>query len=199
MNNAILIFTTMGLLICALAMTVLLRQIGLISRRMVELGRGGRAPGLEIGTAIPVCQFNLADGSGKLDLSSTGGRPVILLFASLSCGLCRSLLENLRDLDSDVLGSVVLMLLDSGPWKRFSSELDDLGLKAVPVVFAVNYVEEYQITMPPQVYVADGDLKIVEAGRVFTVNELAKFFEKHIGPSDSNALSHKQKEDCLEQ
>ena len=65
MTKAILIFTTLVLLACALAMSALLRQIGLISRRMVDLGKGGKPPGLKIGTAVPVRVFDLADGSGN--------------------------------------------------------------------------------------------------------------------------------------
>ena len=198
MTNVMLILTTMGLLVCALAMTALLRQIGLISRRMVDLGKGGRPPGLEIGKEIPTRVFELADGSEKLNISADGDRPTALLFASLSCALCRSLLEGLRTLDPEILDSTVLMLLDSGPWSRFSPELRELGLGGISVVFAAAMAGAFEISMPPQVYVVDGDLRIVAAGRVFTAEELAKMIAEHIGIAERDMLSDIRKENRLE-
>ncbi len=198
MTNAILIFTTLGLLACALAMSALLRQIGLISRRMVDLGKGGKPPGLKIGTEVPERVFDLADGSGKLDIGADGERSTVLLFASLSCGVCRSVLEGMRSLDPTILSRTVLMLLDSGPWSRFESELRELGLSRIPVVSAAGIVEAFEITMPPQLYVIGGDIRVVAAGHVFTPEELIQIVGGHIGPADNESLSHARKENRLE-
>ena len=198
MTNVMLILTTVGLLVCALAMTALLRQIGLISRRMVDLGKGGRPPGLEIGKEIPTRAFELADGTGRLNLSAEGDRPIALLFASLSCALCRSLLEGLHGLEPEILDSAVLMLLDSGPWSRFSPELRELRFDGIPIVFAAGMAEAFEISVPPQVYIVGSDSRIVAAGRVFTAEELAEMIAEHVGIAESEILSDTRKENRLE-
>jgi|GEM_PF-5834290 len=198
MTNLLLVLTTLGLLLCASAMTALLRQIGLISRRMIELGKGGKPPGLETGTAVPARVFELADGSGILTIGADGDRPTALLFASLSCALCRGLLEGLRDLDPEILDATVLMLLDSGPWSRFAPELRELGLGGIPVVFAAPMAEALEISMPPQVYIVGSDALIVAASRVFTTEELSKITAGHIDPAESETESDTRKENRLE-
>lgn len=180
MTNLLLIFTVIGLALCAMAMTALLRQVGLISRRLIEAGKGGREPGLTVGTPIPVREFQLADGSGMVGVPP-GGRATVLLFASLSCASCRSLLEALHAMDRRILDRTILMLLDSGPWERFLPELEGLRLAEMPVVFANELAVAFEIGMPPQIYLVDGRGSVAYAGRVLSVEELNAAVSGRIG------------------
>jgi hypothetical protein len=184
MTDVLLIMTVLGLLLCSLAMTALLRQVGSISHRLVDLGKGGREPGLPLGSEIPVHEFSLADGSGGLQIRTDEGQPTVLLFASLSCQLCRTVLEGMHELAPELLEATVLMLLDSGPWKRFAGELEELGLDGVRTVFAVDLVNTFEAAAPPYVYVVGAGGKILERGRVFSVEEFREMTVKHVGASE---------------
>jgi len=165
----------LGMLTMSLLLFMMVRQIGLLSRRIRHTKSSKRQPSLEIGSRSPHLAFESYDRSGPIRVPVTGEGESFLLFASFSCTLCRPVLEQVAELPAAMRDRMVLMMLDTSIADRFAGEIAGWKLGGFRIVEAYSMATDFRIEHAPVIFVIDeqGEVRAVEA--IFGFDELREF------------------------
>lgn len=127
----------------------LTRQIGLLHERISPVGARTMNYGPEIGTLAP--GFEEEDFLGRqVTLGVESGRRTLLLFISMSCDICKTLLPNIRAISQEERDNLDVVLVspksDSAHIKRF---IQENKLNSIPIVVSDKLNEIYRINIAP--------------------------------------------------
>lgn len=161
-------------LLLALTVLALARQIGLLHRRLPALGARMGNPGPEIGEQLPAFEAHTLDGR----LATVGGihaQHRLLVFVSATCDVCRLLAPALRSIaksDRDTLHTVIVGIdRDEEEFRQFVQhyKLDQSPLHAIA---APELAKTYAIAGTPYALLVDQQGVLVTKGLVNNLEQM---------------------------
>jgi hypothetical protein len=156
MTIAIQCVLLFGLLISTLLLFLMVRQIGVLSRR-IKVRSKGRAPALDRGTPIPVTEFASIDEKDVYRVPVTGSGDTNLLFVSFSCPTCREIMDKLVELPAAKVARTILLFLDGGVRLEHGEELRRLRDAGLRMVEGQLLAEKFAVSRAPIVFVVSED------------------------------------------
>ena len=123
--------------ILALTVLALVRQIGVLHERVAPLGALSTKNAVEVGQAAP--QFDVIDLAGRplhIGGRSPDGRSQLLLFVSPSCPMCKKLLPVARSFARSERRGVALLLMGDGDRPSHEALIAEHRLQDVPFALA---------------------------------------------------------------
>jgi methylamine dehydrogenase accessory protein MauD len=123
--------------VLALTVTALARQIGVLHERVAPLGALSTKNAVEVGQPAP--QFDVIDLAGRpLHIGGAGadGRSQLLLFVSPSCPMCKKLLPVARSFAHSERRGVALVLMGDGDRPSHEALIAEHRLGDVPFALA---------------------------------------------------------------
>jgi methylamine dehydrogenase accessory protein MauD len=123
--------------VLALTVAALARQIGVLHERVAPLGALSTRNAVEVGQPAP--QFDVIDLAGRplhIGGASTDGRSQLLLFVSPSCPMCKKLLPVARSFARSERRGVALVLMGDGDRPSHEALIAEHRLQDVPFALA---------------------------------------------------------------
>jgi methylamine dehydrogenase accessory protein MauD len=122
----------LGLVVTVLAVIVLAlaRQIGILHTRLAPAGALMNTSGPEVGTAAPQLALRAIDGS-PVTIGGPGLQPLLLLFVSPNCPVCRELVPVARSLSRHEKLRLVFAS-DGGDEQRHNAYVEAMDIGAYP-------------------------------------------------------------------
>jgi methylamine dehydrogenase accessory protein MauD len=123
--------------VLALTVVALVRQIGVLHERVAPLGALSTKNAVEVGQAAP--QFDVIDLAGRplhIGGRSPDGRSQLLLFVSPSCPMCKKLLPVARSFARSERQGVALVLMGDGDRPSHEAMIAEHRLQDVPFALA---------------------------------------------------------------
>jgi methylamine dehydrogenase accessory protein MauD len=123
--------------VLALTVVALVRQIGVLHERVAPLGALSTKNAVEVGQAAP--QFDVIDLSGRplhIGGRSLDGRSQLLLFVSPSCPMCKKLLPVARSFARSERRGVAIVLMGDGDRPSHEALIAEHRLQDVPFALA---------------------------------------------------------------
>jgi thioredoxin-related protein len=167
---------TLGL---SLLVFLMVRQVGVLSRRLPPASASKTRHQMVPGVLSPVLEFESSDGKGRTRIPLIEGRPTYLLFASFTCSLCRPLLEELRRMPRELRPRIILMMLDDQVRQRFAGEIADWALESWVIVESLSLAQKFEISEAPAVFAFDAEGRMMESEPVYSVGDLEEFMRLH--------------------
>lgn len=166
----------LALLFIAVTMSAVVRQLGLINRRIPPAGARTANPGPDIGEEMPPMETRTIQG----DRLVLGGRsmPTLLVFMSTGCSVCRDLAPALRSVARDEEGRLtVIIVSEAGREEDAAHFYGILGLGHVPVVIDPLVNELYRNHATPYAILLDSDGQVLAKGLVNHLEHLESLLE----------------------
>jgi methylamine dehydrogenase accessory protein MauD len=123
--------------VLALTVAALARQIGVLHERVAPLGALTTKTAVEVGQAAP--EFDVIDlGSRSLHIGGrrADGRSQLLLFVSPSCPMCKKLLPVARSFERSERRGVAIVLMGDGDRPSHEAMIREHRLEDVPFALA---------------------------------------------------------------
>jgi methylamine dehydrogenase accessory protein MauD len=123
--------------ILALAVAALARQIGVLHERVAPLGALSTRTAVEVGQPAP--QFDVIDLAGRplhIGGARPDGRSQLLLFVSPSCPMCKKLLPVARSFARSERRDLALVLMGDGDRPSHEALIAEHRLDSVPFALA---------------------------------------------------------------
>jgi methylamine dehydrogenase accessory protein MauD len=123
--------------VLALTVLALVRQIGVLHERVAPLGALSMRNAVDVGQAAP--QFDVIDLAGRplhIGGRSADGRSQLLLFVSPSCPMCKKLLPVARSFARSERRGVALVLMGDGDRPSHEALIAEHRLHDVPFALA---------------------------------------------------------------
>lgn len=123
--------------VLALTVVALTRQIGVLHERVAPLGALSTKNAVEVGQVAP--QFDVIDLAGRplhIGGRSPDGRSQLLLFVSPSCPMCKKLLPVARSFARSERRGVALVLMGDGDRASHEALIAEHRLQDVPFALA---------------------------------------------------------------
>jgi hypothetical protein len=156
MTIAIQFVLLFGLLISTLLLFLMVRQIGVLSRR-IKVRSKGRAAALDRGTPIPVTEFASIDEKDVYRVPVAGSGDTNLLFVSFSCPTCREIMDKLVELPTPKIARTLLLFLDGGVRLQHGEELRRLRDAGLRMAEGQLIAEKFAVSRAPFVFIVGED------------------------------------------
>jgi methylamine dehydrogenase accessory protein MauD len=153
--------------VLALTVVALVRQIGVLHERVAPLGALSTRNAVEVGQAAP--QFDLIDLAGRplhIGGRSADARSQLLLFVSPSCPMCKKLLPVARSFARSERQGVALVLMGDGDRPSHEALIAQHRLQGVPFALAPIVGINLGIGKLPQAVLIDAEGVIRSKGIV---------------------------------
>lgn len=163
------------LIVQAVMLLVLARQIGILHRRIHPTGARITNVGLEIGDKAP--SFSEVDIHGRTrSLDVQPAQASLLVFISLSCPTCEELVPAIRTVhkNEDLQSLVVSM---TGTDEENRAFVKRHRLSNVPYLTAPHLADAYKVTASPYAIVVDSYGRVFSKGLVNTLEQLESLVE----------------------
>ncbi len=119
MSEALLVSNALlwvALLVLAVIVVALVRQIGVLHERLAPAGALSLASGAKVGVAAPILTaLDLAGVAHTIGAAAPDGRDTLLFFLSPSCPVCKVLLPVVASLEKADSGRLRVVLVSDGP------------------------------------------------------------------------------------
>lgn len=166
-----------GLFALSLMTLMMVRQVGVLSRRLGEkLGKSAQR--LENGTPAPLLEFASVTGSGTYKIPTMGSGDTGLLFISFSCPMCQQVLSGLASLKTDLKCRLLVFFLDGNVMLGYGKEIVELRNAGVQVALGEDVSDVFAISRAPFVYIVDATGKIKGGAGVMTPADLVSVMER---------------------
>lgn len=163
-------------LIEALAIVALLRQIGVLHLRVQPVGARTMNAGPEIGAQLPVLQAE--DIFGQRVTVVARGRPHLLLFVSPTCNACTELLPSVKTItrnEKDNLDVVLLTTVSDIELNR--AYVQQHRITSIPYIASPQITEEIGVRGAPYALVTDSEGVVRAKGLVNHIEHLESLVE----------------------
>jgi methylamine dehydrogenase accessory protein MauD len=153
--------------VLALTVLALVRQIGVLHERVAPLGALSTKNAVDVGQAAP--QFDVIDLAGRalhIGGRSPDGRSQLLLFVSPSCPMCKKLLPVARSFARSERRGVALLLMGDGVRPSHEAMIAEHRLQDVPFALAPIVGINLGIGKLPQAVLIDAEGVIRSKGIV---------------------------------
>lgn len=153
--------------VLALTVLALVRQIGVLHERVAPLGALSTKNAVDLGQAAP--QFDVIDLAGRplhIGGRSPDGRSQLLLFVSPSCPMCKKLLPVARSFARSERRGVALVLMGDGDRPSHEALIAEHRLQDVPFALAPIVGINLGIGKLPQAVLIDAEGVIRSKGIV---------------------------------
>jgi methylamine dehydrogenase accessory protein MauD len=153
--------------VLALTVLALVRQIGVLHERVAPLGALSTKNAVEVGQAAP--QFDVIDLAGRplhIGGRSPDGRSQLLLFVSPVCPVCKKLLPVARSFARSERRGVTLVLMGDGDRPSHEAMIAEHRLQDVPFALAPIVGINLGIGKLPQAVLIDAEGVIRSKGIV---------------------------------
>jgi methylamine dehydrogenase accessory protein MauD len=175
----------LGLVVAVLAIVVLAlaRQIGILHTRLAPAGALMNTAGPEIGQPAPQLSVATIDGS-TLAIGGPGAQPVLLLFVSPSCPVCKELLPVARSLAKREKLRLVFAS-DGGDPQKHRDYIERMGIGAYPYVVSAELGMRLAVDKLPHAALIDRDGTLRSRGLVNSREHLESLVEAMVSGFDS--------------
>ncbi|MCS7313680.1 MAG: methylamine dehydrogenase accessory protein MauD, partial [Acidobacteria bacterium] len=162
-------------LVVLLALTVLAlaRQIGVLHERIAPLGALATAHGPQVGDPSPV--FDLRDLGGRplrIGGERPDGRGLYLVFISPECPVCKKILPSLKVLARNERQRFEFVLISDGQERDHMDFIREMGLQEFPYVLSADVGMAYRIGRLPYAVLLDDKGVVRAKGLVNTMEHL---------------------------
>ena len=167
-------YVVLWILFVVLSVVVLamVRQIGLLHRRIEPFGARIGQPGPDIGAEVP--PFDHVDLTGRrISLGSERGRKTLMVFVSPTCSSCKDLAPAIRSIARSERGSMDTILVSDGSDEAVRRFVDDHKLRRLPMVTASDTLEQYGVHSTPYALLIDASGHVETKGIVNSLEQLA--------------------------
>jgi methylamine dehydrogenase accessory protein MauD len=143
--------------VLALTVLALVRQIGVLHERVAPLGALSTKNAVDVGQAAP--QFDVIDLAGRplhIGGRSADGRSQLLLFVSPSCPMCKKLLPVARSFARSERCGVALVLMGDGDRPSHEALIAEHRLQDVPFALGIGKLPQAVLIDPEGVIRSKG-------------------------------------------
>lgn len=165
------------LIVLALTVVALLRQVGMLHERLGPVGALTLPGGPRAGDMAPVFELEALDG----DLVRIGGAgrsmAMLLFFISPICPVCKTLIPVAKSIAREYDGRLQLVFASDGDVSAQAKLVRDLKLEAFPLVLSTDLGLAFQISKLPHAILIDTYGKVVARGLVNNREHLESLFE----------------------
>ncbi len=167
-------------LVLALVVFALARQIGVLHERVAPVGALATSAGPNVGEAAP--ERTVADLAGvpvRIGGKEIGGRRTLIFFLSPSCPVCKSLLPTLKRVAEDEDRRLRLVFASDAAASGHDRFVREQGLESFPYVLSAELGLTYQVGQLPFAVLIDAEGIVRAKGLVNTREHLESLFEAH--------------------
>ncbi len=165
-------------LILAVVVLLLVRQIGVLYERIAPIGALVTPRGPTLGAAAPVITADeIAGGTRVVGGARADGRSTLLFFLSPTCPVCKELLPSLRSVAHAERGWLDVVLASDGPRADHERFIRSERLEEFPYVVSTALGLAYQVAQLPYAALIDGAGLLRAKGLVNTREHLESLFE----------------------
>ncbi|MCC7464126.1 MAG: methylamine dehydrogenase accessory protein MauD [Gammaproteobacteria bacterium] len=170
-------------IVLALAVLVLTRQLGVLHERITPVGALMLARGLKVGEAAPRVEVSdLAGGALAIGGSGSDGRSLLLMFVSPTCPVCKALLPVLKASRKSEQGWLDIVLASDGELAEQREFVQAQGLEAFRYVVSTPLGVTYQVSRLPFAVLIDESGTLRARGIINSREHLESLFEaKRLG------------------
>jgi methylamine dehydrogenase accessory protein MauD len=159
------------LLLAALTLA-LVRQVGLIHRRIPPTGARMLGIGPDLGAQAPL--IDATDLSGRrVSVGTASGRKSLLVFVSNGCGTCNEIAPALRSIARSEAGQLDTILLTNSPARQARDYVERNRLSDLPLLVSPEIVKTYKVNSTPYAMLIDDEGKLLSKGIVNNIEHLA--------------------------
>jgi len=173
-----LVVAVLGIVVLALA-----RQIGILHTRLAPAGALMNTAGPEIGQAAPQLSVDTIDGS-TLAIGGPGVQPLLLLFVSPTCPVCKELVPVARSLARREKLRLVFAS-DGGDPQKHQDYIERMGIGAYPYVVSAELGLRLAVDKLPHAALIDRDGMLRSRGLVNSREHLESLVEAMVSGFDS--------------
>ncbi len=162
----------------AVAVLVLMRQVGVLHERIAPVGALMLSKKLEIGSAVPVFDIQtLGNQTVSLGRHREDNRSQLLFFLSPSCPICESLLPVLHSLRTQESGWLDVVLASDGAPAEHEEFVSREGLQAFPYILSTEVGMAYGVGQLPHAILIDHEGILRGQGLVNSREQVESLFE----------------------
>jgi len=157
----------------ALAVLALARQIGVLHERIAPLGALVTAHGPQVGDPSPV--FDVQDIRGRplrIGGERSDGRGLYLVFVSPECPICKKIMPSLKVLARNERQRFEFVLVSDGEERDHWGFIEAFGLQEFPYVLSSDIGVTYRIGRLPYAVLLDAQGVVRAKGLVNTMEHL---------------------------
>jgi methylamine dehydrogenase accessory protein MauD len=161
----ILVLHTVLILVLAVMVFGLTRQIGILHERLAPMGAMTNDHGPEVGELAPTLRIrSISDEVVPIGGANTKGRSTLLMFVSPSCPVCKKLLPIAKSFSSREKFDVILV--GDGDLEEQRQMIQKEGLQTLPYVSGPEVGMAFQVGKLPYAVLIDRDGVIRAKGLV---------------------------------
>lgn len=176
MNSPVLLISELLLWTIVILLTVvtfvLVRQVGLIHRRIPPTGARILGVGPDLGAEAPEIEAPNVNG-GEVRLGADRGRQSLLVFISTRCTTCDEIAPAIRSIWRSDSRNLDIILVTDNPPKAVRMFAERHKLTHVPTVASAELVQAYRVNSTPYAILVDEEGRVLTKGIVNNLEHLA--------------------------
>ncbi|WP_292959945.1 MULTISPECIES: methylamine dehydrogenase accessory protein MauD [unclassified Novosphingobium] len=180
MTNAViaaLIALWILVLVLALVVVALLRQVGMLHERLGPVGALMLPGGPEVGQETPAFELEAIDGRAVRIGGAADGRSTLLFFLSPTCPVCKSLIPVVKSIAREQGDALQVVLASDGDAQAQYEMVVRERLEAFPLVLSTPLGIAFQVSKLPHAVLIDANNQIVAKGLINNREHLESLFE----------------------
>lgn len=180
MTEALLAMSWIAILILALAVFALARQIGVLHERIKPVGALSMGKAIAIGEVTPtIREPSLNGGMVRIGGPSADHRAELLIFVSPSCPVCKTLMPVFTRIGQQESSWLSLVFCSDGQESEHRPIIEGHQLSAYPYVLSTQVGLTYQIGKLPYAVLISADGRLAAHGLVNNREHIESLFEAH--------------------
>lgn len=168
----------LAILVLAVMMVALLRQVGLLHERLGPVGALTLPGGPQVGDVAPRFDLpSLNGGTVQVGGVDADGRSTLIFFLSPTCPVCKSMLPVLLSMAKESGGAIRLVLASDGDEDKQRHMIGQERLDAYPFVLSTDLGIAHGVGKLPYAVLLDAEGKIAAKGLINNREHVESLFE----------------------
>lgn len=157
-------------LLLTVAMLALVRQVGMMNRRIQPWGARVTPLGPQIGQEAP--SFDVADVEGRMVRIGGGPKRTLLVFLSPSCTSCAGVAPAVQSIARSERGWIQTIVVNNGSREEVVAFSERNGIAHLPTVISEEIKNAFQANATPYAYLIGRDGRVAAKGIVNSFEHL---------------------------
>lgn len=167
----------MAVVVLALLVAALARQVGILHERIAPAGALTLHQHVAVGEKPTPLELKTVDGGSVTIGGARDGRSQLVFFAAPDCPMCKSLLPVLKSSASDEADWLDVVLAGDGSEAAYRAMAQNHGLDGLPIVLSEALGHSFGVSKLPYAVLIDEGGQVASLGLVNNREHLESLFE----------------------